>query len=91
MYTLEWRALAEKDLEQIVDYIAADNPKRALSFVAELRDKGRLLLANPRMGRIGRVKSTRELVAHPNYIIVYRLAGQVIEVLRVKHVAQRWP
>ena len=91
MPTLEWRALAENDLEEIVDYLATDNPERALSFVAELRDKGRLLLNNPKMGRTGRVKGTRELVAHPNYVIVYRLAGQVIEVLRVKHVAQRWP
>ena len=91
MPTLEWRALAENDLEQIVDYIAADNPERALSFIAELREKGSLLLTNPKLGRPGRVGDTRELVAHPNYVIVYRLAGQVVEVLRVKHVAQRWP
>jgi len=32
-------AEAENDLEQIGDYIAQDNPKRALSFVVELRDK----------------------------------------------------
>ena len=91
MPTLEWRALAENDLEQIVDYIAAGNPDRALSFIVELREKGSLLLTNPKLGRPGRVRGTRELVAHPNYIIVYRLAGQVVEVLRVKHVAQRWP
>ena len=29
--------LAERDLETIGDYIAADNPSRALSFIAELR------------------------------------------------------
>jgi toxin ParE1/3/4 len=29
--------LAERDLEAIGDYIAEDNPARALSFVAELR------------------------------------------------------
>lgn len=32
-------AEAESDLEQIGDYIAQDNPKRALSFVLALRDK----------------------------------------------------
>ena len=32
-------AEAENDLEQIGDYIAEDNPKRALSFVLALRDK----------------------------------------------------
>ena len=29
--------LAERDLEGIGDYIAADNPPRALSLIAELR------------------------------------------------------
>ncbi|MGP1276409.1 MAG: type II toxin-antitoxin system RelE/ParE family toxin, partial [Caulobacterales bacterium] len=28
---------AERDLEEIADYIAQDNPRRALSFIAELR------------------------------------------------------
>ncbi len=31
--------LAERDLEAIGDYIADDNPARAVSFVAELRDQ----------------------------------------------------
>jgi len=39
----------------------------------------------------GRVKRTREFVVHPNYILVYRIVGKTVEVLRVKHAAQRWP
>ena len=31
--------LAERDLETIGDYIAHDNPPRALSFVAESKDR----------------------------------------------------
>ena len=34
---------------------------------------------------------TRELVAHPNYILVYRLKPDLIEILTVIHAAQRWP
>lgn len=34
---LAFTPLAEQDLEAIADYIAADNPTRALSFVRELR------------------------------------------------------
>lgn len=30
---------AERDLEEIGDYIAADNPARAVSFVPEIRDR----------------------------------------------------
>lgn len=40
-------AEAESDLEQIGDYMAQDNPKRALSFVLELRDKCLSLAETP--------------------------------------------
>ncbi len=36
---LEFSDEAENDLEQIADYIAWDNPRRALSFVRELLSK----------------------------------------------------
>ena len=39
----------------------------------------------------GRVKGTREIVVRPNYVMVYRVSGKVVEVLRVLHVAQQWP
>ena len=38
---------AEKDLEAIGDFIAADNPARALSFIQELRDHCRKLTQAP--------------------------------------------
>jgi toxin ParE1/3/4 len=37
------------------------------------------------------VKGTRELVVHENYMLVYWLVGSGAEVLRIKHVAQKWP
>jgi plasmid stabilization system protein ParE len=39
---------AESDLEQIADYIAKDSPRRALSFVQELRGKCEALAATPK-------------------------------------------
>lgn len=39
--------LAERDLEEIGDYIARDNPKRALSFIAEIRDRCFLIMQMP--------------------------------------------
>jgi toxin ParE1/3/4 len=39
--------LAEDDLEAIADYIARDNPKRALSFVRELRLQCEKIAQNP--------------------------------------------
>jgi len=28
---------------------------------------------------------------HPNYILIYRVVDGVVEILRVKHAAQKWP
>lgn len=45
--TLSTRAV--RDLEAIRDYIAQDNPARAISFVQELRDTARRLDDMPRV------------------------------------------
>ena len=34
---------------------------------------------------------TRELVAHPNYIVVYRVRGEDVQVLTVMHTARKFP
>ena len=39
--------LAELDLEEIGDYIARDNPRRALSFIEEIRARCFLILQTP--------------------------------------------
>ena len=44
---LNFTPMAEQDLEAIADYIAADNPVRALSFVHELRTQCQRITLNP--------------------------------------------
>lgn len=86
-----WRPAAIADRKSITAYIAQDNIRAAIEMGDMLIEKAALLDQHPMLGRVGRVKGTRELVAHPNYILIYRLVGKVVEVLRVKHVAQKWP
>ena len=86
-----WRPAAIADRKSITAYIAQDNPKAAMEMGDMLLEKAELLDQHPMLGRVGRVKGTRELVAHPNYILIYRVVGEVAEVLRVKHAAQKWP
>lgn len=43
------------------------------------------------MGRIGRAPGTREIIAHPNYIVIYRVLPGVVEVLDVVHAGQEYP
>lgn len=89
--TVKWTKVALAGLGQIADHIGQDNRQRATSFVQELQDKTTKLEQFPGMGRPGRVIGTRELVVHKSYIVAYRLRGKDVEVLRVHHVAKRWP
>ena len=45
--SLVFSPLAESDLEEIGDYIAMDNPARAIEFIEELRDQCRILTQLP--------------------------------------------
>lgn len=95
-YRIVWRPMAETDLDNIVDYIAQDNPIRAEEFGQELRAKTLSLAQHPKLGRTGRPglpAFLRELVAHRNYIIFYRVLDEArtVEILRVKHTAQQAP
>lgn len=38
-----------------------------------------------------RVPGCREIVAHPNYIVIYRVSMQAVEILRVLHARRQYP
>jgi toxin ParE1/3/4 len=75
-----------------LDYIALDDPLAATSQDEEIEQQTNLLTTQPKMGRIGRVKGTRELVINRTpFIAIYRIKGKRIEILRFLHGAQKWP
>jgi addiction module RelE/StbE family toxin len=88
---LTWKPLALYDREQIMDYIAQDNPNAALALDTLFEERADKLPERHQLYRIGRMPGTREMVVHPNYILVYRVEKDMIEVLRVLHAAQQWP
>jgi toxin ParE1/3/4 len=92
-FRIEWRPLAIEDLRAIVSYIGKSNPRRAQSFGKELHDKTAPLAQHAELGRPGRLPGIRELIAHPNYIIFYRVLSEArtVQILRVKHAAQKFP
>lgn len=86
-----WKPAAIADRKRITQYIAQDNPIAAIEIGGMLIQKAESLDRYPALGRAGRVKGTRELVVHQNYILIYRITAGVPEVLRVLHAAQKWP
>jgi toxin ParE1/3/4 len=82
---IKWTKAALASVDEIAGFIARDNPTRATSFVLELQAAVTQLQAHPGMGRAGRVPGTRELVLHKNYIAIYRVRGDDVEILRLHH------
>lgn len=85
---LRWTSRALGRLDEIAAYIAKDNPPRAQSFVSELRQKLEILKTQ-QPGTPGRVYGTKELVLHPNYVAVYRVKGDEVQIITLLHAAQR--
>ncbi len=80
---------AERDLESIGDFIAADNPARAISFLAELRKTCASLAEYPNrfpiVPRFERYDIRK--CSHGRYLIYYRVRADTIEVIRILHSA----
>ncbi len=72
-------------------YIAADNPVAAIELDLAFESHADALPRHPTMYKTGRVKGTREIVVHSNYVMVYKVTRQTISILRVLHAAQQWP
>jgi toxin ParE1/3/4 len=89
---IEWHPAARADLVGLVEYIATDDVSAAYRVLDEIRGQTERLAMHPEIGRPGRVGGTRELVIPGTpYIAAYRLAGDVVTVLRILHGARRWP
>ena len=88
---LAWTPDARADREAIYTHIEKDNPRAALELDEMFASRVAHLASHPMIGRPGRVANTRELVVHPNYVLIYDIAGERIRILRVLHTARRWP
>ena len=86
--SIKWTRAALASVDEIAGFIAKDNPPRATCFVLELQAAVTQLQAHLGMGRAGRVPGTRELVLHKNYIAIYRVRGDDVEILRLHHAAR---
>jgi toxin ParE1/3/4 len=86
---LRFSRQAERDIEEIGDFIARDNPRRAVTFIAELRDRCRRIVEFPRAAplRPALGKGVR-CVVFGRYLIFYVAHARLLEVRRVLHGAR---
>jgi len=89
---IRWLRLALADIDELMAYIANDNPKAANKVAMKIWETTQMLSDHPAMGRAGRVPGTREMVVSGTpYIVPYRVVAGEIHIIRVLHAAGKWP
>ena len=74
-----------------MNHIGQDNPEAAADLDDVFESKGEVARQRPTLYRKGKLEGTREIVAASNYVIVYMLRDDCVEVLRIMHARQQWP
>ncbi len=87
---IRWRPAALRRLAEILDYISDYNETAADSLSDAIERAISHLPQHPHLYRPGRVTGTREIVVHPNYIVVYRVTT-AIEIVTVLHARREYP
>jgi len=90
------RAIA--DLDDIAAHLAKDNERAATRFLEQAHQTFRWLAESPEMGRRWRSKNERlcglrvwRVRGFPRWLIFYRPASRLIEIVRVIHGARNLP
>jgi len=78
------------DLEEIGDYIARDNPKRALSFFAELQEHCHRISEMPSaFPKRDDIEPGLQMGVHGNYLILFHTESNTVRIERIVHGARR--
>jgi addiction module RelE/StbE family toxin len=85
---LVWRENARAEAGAIFRYIAERNPAAADKLEAAVHACAGRLPERPYLYRSGRVPGTREAIVHPNYILVYRVTADAVEIVNLAHARQ---
>ena len=91
MLPVVWRKPASASLLEIIRYIANEDPQAARRLKERLESAVLPLSEHPYLYPSGRVPGTREIVVHPNYVVIYRIAVECIEIVSVLHARQVYP
>lgn len=83
-----WAVVAERDLREIIEYIASDSLSNTLTLMQTIKQKASGLHASPERGRIvpelqvQGILTFRELIVPP-WRMIYNISGSEVHVLSV--------
>ena len=88
-----WSPLALERVEEIADYIAADNVDAARVFLIDIFAAVGRLRSFPQSGRVVPEVNRSDIreIIFKKYRVVYRVARQQVSILTVRHGKQRLP
>ena len=85
-----WSPLAGRQVDDVVEYIAHDDPTAALRWLEHLLERVRALARFPDSGRMVpeiRRKDVREIIVSP-YRVIYRRRDDRVEIVAIRHEAR---
>ena len=81
---LELSRFIESDLDDIADYIAQDNPGRAVTFIQDIRAKFHDIHHNPLRYQLRPdIGNEARMAIVGSYAILFRVSGEVMRIERV--------
>jgi toxin ParE1/3/4 len=81
-----WAPRARRQLEHAIDYIARNNPEAAWRIRDRIVERASQIAAFDDIGPAGKLPGTRDLtITGTEYVLVYRVLDEVIEVAAVWH------
>lgn len=91
MMSFRFTLRAERDIEEIGDFIASDNPARAVTFISELTERCRDLVDYPAAAPLRpEFGPGVRMIPFGRYLIFYLVEAGGLAILRVIHSARNW-
>jgi plasmid stabilization system protein ParE len=87
-----WSEDADADLAAIIEYVFERNPMTAHKLWERLKNSTVVLSEHPYLFKESeRMPGLRELVAHPNYLVFYRVKLDCVRIEMVAHARRLYP
>ncbi|MDE2408226.1 MAG: type II toxin-antitoxin system RelE/ParE family toxin [Xanthomonadaceae bacterium] len=90
-FPVVWQQTARESMAALLRFVAEQNPDAARDLKIQIESAAQSLSELPYRARRGRVVDTRELLAHPNYWIIYRVTLTAVEIVEILHTRREYP